>query len=273
MLRAEQSTFFLAPVGRTGALIFHAAVREVRKEHGNALMSIFINIFQTIIFVGAFFLMFALLGMRGAGIRGDFLMYILSGVFLFLVFNKSMSSVFGSEGPASPMMKHANMNTMIAICAAALSTFYVQLLSITVILLFYHIGWQQVEIDDFGGALKIFILTWLTGVALGMMFLALRPWAPTATRMVMTIYSRINMFASGKMFVANALPPMMLALFTWNPLFHLIDQMRGYIFINYAPRNTNLEYPIWVMLACLAIGLMGEYYTRNRASISWMARS
>ncbi|MDJ0995088.1 MAG: ABC transporter permease [Dinoroseobacter sp.] len=272
MLRAEQSTFVLAPIARTWSLIFHAAVREVRKEHGNALMSIFINILQAIIFVSVFFVMFAVMGIAGAGIRGDFLMYILSGVFLFLVFNKTMTAVFMSEGPASPMMKHANMNTMIAICAAAVSTFYIQLLSIVVILLFYHIGWNQVEIDNLNGAVKVFILTWLSGVAVGMMFLGLKPWAPTATRMIMTIYSRVNMFASGKMFVANGLPSMMLVLFTWNPLFHLIDQMRGYIFINYTPRNTNLDYPIWVTLACLAIGLLGEYYTRNRASLSWSAR-
>lgn len=273
MFRIEQSTSTVATIIRIWSLIYHSAVRDVRKGHGNALMSIFINIFQTLVFVGAFFLMFALLGVSGAGIRGDFLMYILSGVFLFMVFNRSMTAVYGSEGPASPMMKHANMNTMVAICASALSVLYIQVLTITLILLFYHIGWHRVEIANFGGALMMLILTWMTGVAIGMMFLALRPWAPNVSKMVMTVYSRINMFASGKMFVANALPSMMLALFTWNPLFHLIDQMRGYIFINYTPRNTNLEYPVWVMLACLAIGLMGEFYTRNRASISWTARS
>jgi ABC-type polysaccharide/polyol phosphate export permease len=262
----------LASTVRIWTLIFHTAVRDVRKQHGNALMSLFINIFQTIIFVGAFFAMFAILGVRSAGLRGDFMMYIWSGVFLFLVFNKSMTSVYGSEGPASPMMNHANMNTMIAICAAALSALYIQVLSISVILLAYHIGWHKVEFQDFGGALKVLLMTWVTGVAIGMMFLALKPWAPNMTKMVMTIYSRINMFASGKMFVANTLPTALLVMFTWNPLFHLIDQMRGYIFINYTPRNTNLEYPFWVTMACLAIGLMGEFYTRNRASISWSAR-
>ncbi len=257
---------------RVWSLIYHATVRDVRKDHGNALMSIFINIFQTFVFVGAFFAMFAILGVQGAGLRGDFLLYILSGVFLFLVFNKSMMSVYGAEGPASPMMKHANMNTMIAICAAALSALYIQTLSITITLIFYHIGWHSVEFADFGGVLKVYMVTWLSGVSIGMMFLALRPWVPQASKMVMTIYSRINMFASGKMFVANSLPGFMLVLFTWNPLFHLIDQMRGYIFINYDPRNTNLEYPLWVALGCLAIGLMGEFYTRNKASISWNAR-
>jgi ABC-type polysaccharide/polyol phosphate export permease len=100
----------------------------------------------------------------------------------------------------------------------------------------------------------------------------MKPWFPTFTSIFGAFYRRINMIASGKMFVANSLPPMMLALFDWNPLFHIIDQIRGYIFNNYFPRNSVLEYPIYVGLALIMIGLMAEFYTRQYASSSWAAR-
>jgi ABC-type polysaccharide/polyol phosphate export permease len=80
------------------------------------------------------------------------------------------------------------------------------------------------------------------------------------------------MIASGKMFLANSLPGYMLAMFDWNPLFHSIDQARGFAFINYNPRYSSWEYPLWVGLVLLMIGLMGEFYTRRHASISWNAR-
>ena len=48
--------------------------------------------------------------------------------------------------------------------------------------------------------------------------------------------------------------------------------MRGYMFINYNPHNSSLTYPIYVALALVMIGLMGEFYTRNNASASWYAR-
>ena len=80
------------------------------------------------------------------------------------------------------------------------------------------------------------------------------------------------MFASGKMFVANQLPSTMVALFTINPLFHIIDQARGFIFINYFPRNTSYEYALIVAFVILFIGLLGEFYTRQHASSSWDAR-
>ncbi len=80
------------------------------------------------------------------------------------------------------------------------------------------------------------------------------------------------MIASGKMFLANTLPAHMLAMFDWNPLFHAIDQSRGFIFINYNPHFSSISYPIYVGLVCLTIGLMGEFYTRRSASASWDAK-
>ena len=84
-------------------------------------------------------------------------------------------------------------------------------------------------------------------------------------------YMRLNMFTSGKMVVANTLPHFMLRAFDWNPLFHVIDQTRGFAFINYSPQNSNLMYPIYVALALAMIGLMGEFVTRNQVSLSWTA--
>ncbi len=59
------------------------------------------NMMQAVIFVLAFYFMFSLLGLRGAAIRGDFLLYIMSGIFLFMTHTKSLGAVVGSEGPAA----------------------------------------------------------------------------------------------------------------------------------------------------------------------------
>ena len=64
----------------------------------------------------------------------------------------------------------------------------------------------------------------------------------------------------------------MVALFRWNPLFHAIDQARGYAFNNYFPHHTNWQYPLFLCAGLVLIGLMGEFYTRKHASTSWNAR-
>lgn len=73
------------------------------------------------------------------------------------------------------MMQHAPMNTIIAICAAALSLFYLQLLSLFCVLFIYHVVFVPVVIDDPIGAMGMLLAAWFSGVAIGTVFLALKP--------------------------------------------------------------------------------------------------
>lgn len=261
-----QSAFAIAE------LIYHSVVRSVRKSDGNAFMALFNNILTAVIFVLAFYLMFSVLGLRSARLRGDFLLYMMTGIFLFLTHIKALGAVVGAEGPSSPMMQHAPMNTVISVASAALGSLYIQVLSMLVILFVYHVAFTPFEVDQPIAAFSMLLLAWFTGVSVGLVLLAVKPWAPGFVTIFTTIYQRANMIASGKMFVANSLPPFMLSMFDWNPLFHAIDQCRGFTFINYFPRNSSLQYPITVAVVLLVIGMMGEFYTRQYASKSWNAR-
>ena len=42
--------------------------------------------------------------------------------------------------------------------------------------------------------------------------------------------------------------------------------------MNYTPNYTSVVYPVGLAFSLLLIGLMGEFYTRRRASISWGAK-
>lgn len=253
-------------------VIYHSIVRSVRKAHNNAFMAIAMNMLQVVIFVMAFYVMFSVLGLRGAAIRGDFLIYIMTGIFLYMTHTKTLGAVVGSEGPASPMMLHAPMNTIVSICSAALGALYIQVLSLFMILFIYHVAFTPVVIDKPFQAFGMMLIAWFTGAALGLVLLAIKPWFPTFVSIFTQIYQRANMIASGKMFVANTLPGFMLAMFDWNPLFHAIDQSRGFAFINYNPRYSSWEYAFWVGVILVMLGLMGEFYTRKHASVSWGAR-
>ena len=270
--RAQQRSL-MARAFTLAELIFHAAVRSIRKTHGNAIIGLGINIAQTLILVVVFYAMFLIIGFTSRGIRGDFLLYVMTGIFLFMCHVKAMQAVVGSEGPTSAMMKHAPMNTMVAIGAAALGQLYIQLLSMFVVLFLYHAIWAPLEVHDPFGALLMLLLSWFSGVAIGIVFLGIKPWAPAAISLIAQIYARANMVASGKMFVANLLPGYLIVYFDWNPLFHTIDQARGFAFLNYNPHYTSLTYPLVVTVVLLVIGLMGEFFTRRRASLSWGARS
>ncbi|PJE37324.1 ABC transporter permease [Pseudooceanicola lipolyticus] len=253
-------------------LIFHATVRSVRKTHNNAFMALVVNMLQAAIMVAAFYVMVSLLNLRTSALRGDFLLYIMSGIFLYMSHVKAVGAVVGAEGPSSPMMQHAPLNTAITITGAALGVLYVQVLSMLVILFVYHAAYKPITIYQPIPAFGMLLLSWFTGCAVGLVLTAIKPWFPTFVNIASTVYQRANMIASGKMFLANTLPTFLLHTFNWNPLFHTIDQSRGFVFINYNPHFSNWQYAFWVGVALSMLGLMGEFYTRRHASLSWGAR-
>ena len=252
--------------------VYFGTVRGMRKSSGrNAVLGLIGSMMQTVVFITAFYFMFQLLGVRSSPIKGDYMLYIISGIAMFMTHNTAVQAVAGAEGPTSGMMQHAPMNTMIAVCSAALQSLYQQTITIGTILLIYHLAINPVEIFNPIGLAGVFLLSWFTGVAIGMVFLALTPWHPPLVKILLMVYRRVNMLASGKMFVANTLPSWMLVMFDWNPLFHCVDQARGMMFINYSPMHSNLSYPLKVALVAVVLGLMGEFFTRKRASKSWGA--
>lgn len=271
MFRVEtrQSGFHRAI--RTFDLIFHNTVRSVRRGHANALIGLINNIVQTLIFFAIFYALYGLLGMRGAAVRGDYVLYLLSGVFVFMTNTKTMGAVSGAEGPAGAMMLHAPMTTAVSIASSALAALYTQVLSIGAILAGYHLAFTPVTIQDPIGFMAMVLLAWFSGGCIGLVVLAAKPWAPGLVGFAAALYARSNMIFSGKMFVANSLSYTWLKFFDWNPLFHIIDQARGFMFINYYPHNSTISYPVYVSIALLMIGLMGEFYSRRHVSASWTA--
>lgn len=253
-------------------LIFHGTVRNLRMSHSSAIIGLMLGVLRSMVFMAVFYVMFTVLGLRGAAVRGDFMLYLMSGVFLFLTHIRAIGAVSGAEGAASGMMQHSPMNTVIAISSSALAALYNQVFSVCVMLTLYYCLVTPFVIDQPVPAIAMFLLAWFSGCAIGLLFYSIKPWFPTFAGIASTVFQRANMIASGKMFLANTLPPSRLALFSWNPLFHTIDQARGFTFINYNPHVTSIVYPFLVSIALIMIGLMGEFYTRRHVSLSWSAR-
>ncbi len=270
---------FQTPVYRTRTsgllgmleVTYHTIVRSARGGHRNAVIGMVLNMVQGLTLIVAFLIFFQILGLRSSPIRGDMMLFIMSGIFVYLTHIKALSAVMGAAGPTSSMMLHRPMNTIVAILAAAISSLYTQIITLLVILSVYHIAFNPITIHDPVPAMGLFVLAWFSGCAVGMVFLALKPWFPRFTGIAKNIYVRVNMIASGKMFVVNALPASTMAMFDWNPLFHNIDQMRGAVFLHYNPQFTNVSYPIYLSLVLIMIGLMGEFFARKHVSISWFA--
>lgn len=253
-------------------LIYHCTVRQLRGSSSNAVVGLVMTVLKSMLMLTMFVFMFEFIGLRKFAIRGDFVLYVMSGVFMFMTHVSALGAVSRAAGPTSSMMMHAPMNPVVAVVSAALASLYRQLFSASVILFLYHSVWRPVELFDPVGVLGVFVLSWASGCAIGLMFYAVTPWSPGFVGLATMVYQRANMIASGKMLVANMSPPKVRSMFDWNPLFHIIDQARGRMFLNYDPRYTSLEYPVYTVGVFIMIGLMGQFFTRKYASQSWGKR-
>ena len=254
-------------------LLFHSVVRDVRVQNGNANLGILLSILQTLVLLAIFAFVIVGLGLRTFAIRGDFIVYILTGIMLFLMHTRAVSSIMNSSSATAPMLLHSPMNTLLLISGAALSGLYTQLLAFVIILTVVHIVRGGLEFYDPAAMLLPFFMAWASGIGVGMLFLGLRPFAPKFIPMLSMLYRRAQMVTSGKMMPANYMSAGMVEWFDWNPLFHAIDQIRGAAFVNYFPRNSNIGYPIKFTIVAICIALMIDFWLRKNMSSSWGKRS
>lgn len=273
MFERRKTTSMAGAAFTISALIYHQTVYNLRTSSRNALAGLFTIIFQNLALVVVLMSIYYLIGMRTSPIRGDFLLFVMSGIFVYMTHIKAAGAIASSYSVSKSLTKHEPLSAAVMIAASALSALYQQLLGSLVIFLFYYLAFEQFTIYHWQGVAGMFLLAWLSGCCVGMVFLGIRPWSPQAATVLNTIYARINMFASGKMMVANAIPGFILPYFEWNPLFHLIDQGRGFMFINYTPRITNWHYIVWVSIAIFMVALLINFTTRKYESVSWGATS
>ena len=247
------------------SLTYALLVRDLRTEHKNAALGILISISQPLMTGLVFYVFMNLLGGSAAPIRGDDLTFTLIGFILFFMHIRTANAVGGAI--RRDMMNHQRLTPFLMVCVKAMASFYKNVLALLVMIaLNYLLRGIYVMQDPLTFVLVVF-WCWMGGVAAGLIFMALNryfTWGP----IVQSTFTRVMFFTSGKFFVASKLPAHFRPFMDWNPLFHLLDQGRGAVFLNYGARTTDMSYAIWVILAVLVIGFLVEHQVRVNYSAS-----
>jgi len=97
MIESRRNQNLLQAFHSMSALIYHSTVREVRKSSGNnAVLGLLNEICTSLLMVGMFWIMYTFMGLKGLTIRGDFMIFLMTGIFLFLTHNKAIGAVMGA---------------------------------------------------------------------------------------------------------------------------------------------------------------------------------
>ena len=242
---------------------FHYAVAQVRKKAGSTSLGFVKLILTTMamfVFMMGLMMLIRMGGSFGVSIRGEFLLYVLSGVAMFMTHNKIFGAVADLYKPDA-MLPVLSISRGIMIMGAILENLY---MTFVVNFLFYIvicIIYGEIIMDNpFGFAYCYFVLV-LWSVSLGLIFQAITPLAPSVFRILANFYKRIGIVTSGKMVPGNLLGAMgkFGGIFLWNPLFHIIDQGRGFIFDQYNPFISTLEYPIKASIIAFTFAIIFNF--------------
>ena len=101
---------------------------------------------QTVIFIMTFYFMFQLMGARSSPFKGNYMLYIISGIAMFMVHNTTVQAVAGAEGPTSGMMQHAPMHTILRHAWQRCKALYQQTITTRKICSIYHLTVNPLEI-------------------------------------------------------------------------------------------------------------------------------
>ncbi|MFS4438338.1 ABC transporter permease [Paracoccaceae bacterium GXU_MW_L88] len=270
MFYAERPKTLLSAFMSMCEVVYHTAIRHIRRDGGHPVIGLLSQMGQTIMLMVVFFVFYWLIG-RDVPLRGDMAVFLTTGIFLFMLHNKAMRAVIKSGSTTSKMNLHAPMNFLVEIAAASLSIIYLQILAFAIIAFACNVIFGGFPLAHPSRLIVPFLLAWGTGLAFGFIILAFKPLAPRLFDIIAQVHMRANMFTSGKMIPANMIamiPKFSLSYFLWNPLFHVIDQARGAAFENYFPRYTNLEYPFYFTLFGIGFGIIAVRWADRNMSAS-----
>lgn len=234
-------------------IITQAAVRDVVRSGPGLTRALAQSVLQSILLVGSFFVMSGALGLSGPAIRGDLLIYLMTGVFLFNLHARTVMAVLASEGSTAEVRMY-RASPILMTLGSALGALYVQVITALLLFFAYHVFWKAIDIRPLLNGLPLLVILWMGSIGTGQVLLAVKKIAPRMAMSLAQAWTRVAMLTSGSMFVANALPAKILPMVSWNPLFHLIDQMRGAVFVNYSSHISSAAYPAIASVCAIIAG-------------------
>jgi ABC-type polysaccharide/polyol phosphate export permease len=245
-------------------LMWALTVRSIREESGGPALGMLKGIGMALAFCLLFYFIMTFMGLTSLAVRGNLMIFIIIGIGFFFAAKMTMTGALSAMTASWEMAAHPHLSPVLFVYAKSLAVFYNYFVAIVILFLGNGLINGSFELQTPILFFPLFTLGWLCGMGAGMV-LGFMVFYFSWAAMFKRIFMKMMFLTSGKFMNANVIPNEALPFFSWNPLFHLIDQMRGAAFVNYTPLKTNMVYPIIVTFFLLVAGhILHDYMLRHR---------
>lgn len=252
-----------SPLNIVRAVVFALVLREMRGRFGARRQGVFWFFFEPIAHVLGVMAIFTLV--RGRQVPGlDFPVYLITGIVPFLMFKNIMLKGMEAVTANKALFGYKQIKPYDTIVARTIVEFTLMACVYVVIMLGLGL-WGRYDV------LMVDPLHWLGVMALGVAFsfgmaliLCVIADAMPELKVVLRLLFMPLYFLSGVILPIWLVPGPVLNYLLWNPLLHIIDELRRGVFTHYhKAAGISVEYPLGVTIVVLFIG-MGLYRARRK---------
>jgi capsular polysaccharide transport system permease protein len=186
----------------------------------------------------------------------EYPVFLVYGLLPFLLFKAICLQTMSGTNANRGLLSYRQVLLMDVFIARALANCFIQVIVFIIVLTGLGMLGFDVLPPRPAELLGVLFLTVMLAFGLGLMFAAVGSVAPDATSIIRVMFMPLY-FMSGILFPVTRFPDAWIQWLAWNPLLHLVELTRLAGVENYRTMPyLSLEYPVWLAIGSLFIGLM-----------------
>lgn len=237
--------------------VTHALIlREIKSRFGDQRLGYIWALLEPILFVVILSMLWRFRGMASSSGMGIEL-FLVTGFVPFFLFRNIMTACTKALGANRQLLTYPQVQLYDIILARLLLEFSTSFINFCIIVAgIYLAGINTVSVDSPLGVLAGFCMLALFGLGLGLGLAALYPIFPSIQPLSEALLGRPLFFTSGTFFSAEMLPDSARSYLLWNPLFQVIEYIRGSFFKGVESPYFDPKYTIGFLIILLFIGML-----------------
>lgn len=236
------------------SVVFAVFLRELNARFGRFTLGYLWALLEPLAFV--FLLSFLRGSFTAAPIGGlPAVVFFASGVLPFILFRNIVTSAISGVEANQGLFSYQRVKAADVFVARGLLELLIFLAVSALAFPVLHFSGQNFHYNSTLQTVAVLLLLLMFTAGIGLLFSVLGPmW--TEAKKVIPIALRPLFFISGIFFPLSSIPPEALPYFTWNPLIHALELLRGAAFVGHTPSPAaSWSYLFWCSVITLVTGL------------------
>lgn len=245
--------------------VYALVLRRSLTQYGNTALGYIWALLQPMLLFGVLLTVFYVVGRRlPPGVTVE--VFLLAGIIPFRIFFHIHRTVSGALQSNRALFYFQNITPLVTYIATAVIEFLTYTTAFYILFFGFHYFHREVKVDSHLFVLICFFCLALFGMSLGMITAVLAQHFPFIEAMT-TALKRGLFFVSGVFFYANEIPKPIRDILLVNPIFHLLEFIRGALFVSYTPHYADATYVAAWLLGMVLIALISDRVGRRRITI------